>query len=289
MDLRPSTRGAMHFGQWLAASSQRDAGGAERIIGVHVLEREQLAPLFRFQAPKRVIEKTYEAVRKSLDSAGALDLLDDIEVELDPDGSDRLCRKVEEHQADAVIVGREQKDSSAATVRLGPTAHRLLRAGRAPVVVVPPNLTPIADPGPVILATDFEDGSIAAAKFARRVAEAHGCTLRCCHVMADYAIFMAAHVPPGDIDEVVADCRREAEARFGPWCESAGIDPQQVELETLAGDPVDGISDCAIAARTPMIVVGSQGKSALERFVVGSVALELATNAPCAVAVVPPR
>jgi nucleotide-binding universal stress UspA family protein len=62
-----------------------------------------------------------------------------------------------------------------------------------------------------------------------------------------------------------------------------GIDAEVVILE---GSPADVIVDYARDIGMDLVVVGSTGKQATERTVLGSVSSRVAANAPCSVLVV---
>ena len=58
-----------------------------------------------------------------------------------------------------------------------------------------------------------------------------------------------------------------------------------IEVEPAAGDPADTISEKAKSWAADLIVVGTHGRSALARAVLGSVSLKLLRKAPCSVRV----
>lgn len=62
-----------------------------------------------------------------------------------------------------------------------------------------------------------------------------------------------------------------------------GIDAQTIILE---GSPADVIVDYAKDNNTDMIVIGSTGKDATQRTILGSVSSKVAMNAPCSVLIV---
>lgn len=62
-----------------------------------------------------------------------------------------------------------------------------------------------------------------------------------------------------------------------------GIDAQTVILE---GSPADAIVDYARDNKVDMVVVGSTGKDATQRTILGSVSSKIAMNAPCSVLIV---
>jgi nucleotide-binding universal stress UspA family protein len=61
---------------------------------------------------------------------------------------------------------------------------------------------------------------------------------------------------------------------------------QNVETFILNGDPVQEITKFSSARDASLIVVGTQGKHGLERFILGSVAEGIVRHAPCPVIVV---
>ena len=58
------------------------------------------------------------------------------------------------------------------------------------------------------------------------------------------------------------------------------------ETMVLEGNPADVICDRAIHMGFDLVVVGSSGKQATERAVIGSVSSRVVANAPCSVLVV---
>jgi nucleotide-binding universal stress UspA family protein len=83
--------------------------------------------------------------------------------------------------------------------------------------------------------------------------------------------------------ERVAAAERLAEAGRGRLRKHF---PQwDVQLETSTGNPAASILDKATAWRADLVVVGTHGRSALGRVVLGSVSLKLVREAPCSVRV----
>jgi len=60
----------------------------------------------------------------------------------------------------------------------------------------------------------------------------------------------------------------------------------EAETLILEGNPADIISDHAKSAGVDLIVVGSTGKQATERMMLGSVSSKVVANAPCSVLVI---
>ncbi len=65
--------------------------------------------------------------------------------------------------------------------------------------------------------------------------------------------------------------------------------PMKVEAKILAGRPKAAILDEARAWEADLVVVGSHGMSGVERFLLGSVSLAVASHAHCSVEIVRPK
>jgi len=79
------------------------------------------------------------------------------------------------------------------------------------------------------------------------------------------------------VDERLKACALGMEARMG-----AGL----VEYESIEGPPADVILQAAHDWPADLIVIGSHGRSAITRFLLGTVSQSVAINAPCPVEVI---
>ncbi len=100
-------------------------------------------------------------------------------------------------------------------------------------------------------------------------------------------------VPNLCFSEIGADCdtitklyRAEIEGAMEGVKEMLGEKGIEAETIILEGNPVDVIVDHAKGMGMDLVVVGSTGKHATERTVLGSVSSRVAANAPCSVLVV---
>src|SRR4030095_3419016 len=62
----------------------------------------------------------------------------------------------------------------------------------------------------------------------------------------------------------------------------------QVEVVLKEGDPATEIIELARSTSTDLIVIGAQGRTAVQHFLLGSVSHNIAMHAPCSTAVVKP-
>jgi nucleotide-binding universal stress UspA family protein len=84
------------------------------------------------------------------------------------------------------------------------------------------------------------------------------------------------------LEENAALALRDAEARLAP-CKAAGV---EIGTKRLLGPPALTILDEAEASHADLVVVGSHGRGALKRLVLGSVSHAVVMHAKCSVEVV---
>ena len=168
-----------------------------------------------------------------------------------------------------------------ARLSLRETALRVIRTASKPVLAVPSDAWGV--PHSALVATDFTASSEHAARAALDLLAGEG-TLYLAHVTPRVAI------PQGDSrtwEEIMTGAvipRLEALARrLDP---SPGI---RVEYVLLHGDPAHELTAFADQQRIDMIAVGTHGRSALGRLVMGSVSTRLVRTAKCWVLVAPPQ
>ncbi len=126
----------------------------------------------------------------------------------------------------------------------------------------------------ILLSTDGMAHSENAAKFALDYAELKNSPL--------FAVFVAN---PGEDEDKqkVEDLGRLALARL----EAMGSE-QGIEVKTMleAGSPYETILDVADRVRADIVVVGTSGKTVIDRVLIGSVSEYVVRNAKCTVVVV---
>jgi nucleotide-binding universal stress UspA family protein len=156
-----------------------------------------------------------------------------------------------------------------------------------PVLVVPPDLEVArVGGGPVILATDLRDDSLAAARFAKRFADTYGCDLVSMHVVpgSDAA---AMFVPAATIQQLYEQLGLDRHKDLEGWNRDAGLG--EIPSIVAAGDVLARVIGVADKERAPLVVTGSRRQSTVARVFTASMGTTLAGYANCAVAVVPPE
>ena len=268
LDLGARGRGAVRVADWLA--------GPDRTIGVHVLEHWS-RPYIRPNA----ISAVHEAVRRigeefHVTPPARVSVLEAASAE------EGLAQAA--HGAAGLVIGRAAAGHEDGPFGLGRVARRLLRALPGPVVVVPRDLEAIA-PGPVLLATDLDESSDAAASFARALAHEHQRELVVVHVGEPRHSDLIDELEPGWLAAREA-YRDELAAALERW--TARHELTALPRRIVYGSAVDELVSLAATMKAVMLVVGSRRLGAAGRVFLGSTASALAGRAACPVAVVPP-
>jgi nucleotide-binding universal stress UspA family protein len=135
----------------------------------------------------------------------------------------------------------------------------------------------------IVVGTDGSPGAEAAVQKAIELTKGSGATV---HLVCAYPgksalerIGMTARQEPTDLRGVAADVLARDERRF----REAGF---SVEKHAREGDPAHTIIDVASEKKADLIVVGARGNTGLRRFMLGSVAIKLAHNAPSSLLIV---
>jgi nucleotide-binding universal stress UspA family protein len=63
---------------------------------------------------------------------------------------------------------------------------------------------------------------------------------------------------------------------------------KKVDMQLIEADPAEGMITMAKDSSADLVVIGAQGHSAVQHFLIGSVSHKIATHSPCSVAVVKP-
>lgn len=85
-----------------------------------------------------------------------------------------------------------------------------------------------------------------------------------------------------ELVDLVAEEREKSYATLQCFVHAAST-PSGIELQVLIGDPVECIVAAAEQARADILVMGTHGRTGLQRVVMGSVAERVVRVAPCAV------
>jgi nucleotide-binding universal stress UspA family protein len=194
-----------------------------------------------------------------------------------------LLAAADSHDAALVVVGATGLGALPRAV-LGSTAAELVHDAARPVVVVRGDRTRESARAPVVLGTGGTDAADHAVGFAFEFSARRGCPLHVVHAWSDSPLDVLATLglwEPGTNTDEVADHIDEyvlgAERRRHP-----SVD---VDVRVVHDRPARALVEQAAAAG--LLVVGSRGRGAVRRALLGSVSHAAIYHAPCPVAVVP--
>jgi len=283
LDLRPSSHGAVRFASWFARAGT--PSDDLELLALHVIERRQLAPIFRLQSPDEVERRAREALTRELEDATVRSVFDREALGLGEHAHEVLTEHAMREHAEVIVVGRQVQADSRAVIRLGTNARRLLRSLPTTVVVVPPEYAKIPfGAGPILVATDLADDSLEACRFAQRAALRHGRTVIAIHVIPPIDPFLHSYIPEASVAELVEQAHGHGVVALRGWL--AAHDLADLEPRVVQGATVEALAECVRETDSPLLVVGSRRLPGIARVFVGSTSAAVAAELPLPVAVV---
>jgi nucleotide-binding universal stress UspA family protein len=142
-------------------------------------------------------------------------------------------------------------------------------------------------PSRILLATDFSESAEAAEATAIRLALRLSAELHVVHVYEAPSAELPPHALPL-VTTYVEELRHDAAGKLGEVRARALAAGITAETEAEPGPCVEAISERAEEIRADLIVVGTEGRSGVRRFLLGSIAEGVARHAPCSVLAVRP-
>jgi nucleotide-binding universal stress UspA family protein len=144
----------------------------------------------------------------------------------------------------------------------------------------------------ILVATDFSTASEAATTYAFQLARSLGARVTLLHVVPESdvegMVTLRGHLQSCISREaLIQTFYTEAETRLAALVDHAKAHDLVQERLIVTGQPASEIVSWAIAKRVQMILVGTHGRSGLDRVLLGSVAEHVLRLASCAVLVVP--
>ncbi len=135
----------------------------------------------------------------------------------------------------------------------------------------------------ILFPTDFSEGSYYALPYAVDLARFYNARLYILHVIYDVVKVTGWYVPHVPIEELYKDMTEHAWKEMERCCieETRGL--QNVEKMVIKGIPSDEILRYASEEKIDMIVMGTQGRTGIDRIIFGSTAEKVVKRAPCPV------
>jgi len=198
-----------------------------------------------------------------------------------------IARAVEEEEPDLLVIGPHRRQALR-DVFVGTTAERTIRSVACPVLMV--NGFPVGPYRHVMLATDLSAGSERAARTLVALGLIGGADVSFLHVYDAPAtrLVMSHTVPKDDREAYLDDQRKEAAKTLAQFVKKTGVrSPRQIArfgLHTLADEILRSAKDEA----ADLVVLGTEGRTSVAKFFLGSVAEAVLRMADRDVLAVPP-
>lgn len=202
--------------------------------------------------------------------------LENAEIRL-PRGSvaGEIAREADDMRADLIVVGHEGTGRARRRL-LGSTARAVLRSARMDTLVARQDRA-IAR---LLVATDFHDASVRAARAATELAKAQGSEREIVHVV-DPSLWYDPGFDPGTPTDGGID--PEVRERLAAFAREHFTGASETLLH---GSPAAALAEHAEKTPVDLVVIGDHGAGRLERAMIGSAAESIAELAPCSVLVV---
>jgi nucleotide-binding universal stress UspA family protein len=139
----------------------------------------------------------------------------------------------------------------------------------------------------VLCPTDFSECSLKALRHAAAIAQWYGAQFHVLHGIVD----IIAPVPPIGLPmPIIISPETDANAlqTLRDWVGEAGLPGDEPVLAVRKGNTVTAILDYAAEMASDLIVLGTHGRTGVDRVLIGSVAERVLQRAPCPVLTIPP-
>jgi nucleotide-binding universal stress UspA family protein len=135
----------------------------------------------------------------------------------------------------------------------------------------------------ILFPTDFSEGSNHALHFAADFAKHYNAKLYILHVVYDVMKATDSHIPHVSADDLYEELDKWALGEIETCCieEIRGL--PDVEKKVIQGIPHEEVIKMASDEKIDMIVMGTYGRTGLDRLLFGSTAERVVRRAPCPV------
>jgi len=135
----------------------------------------------------------------------------------------------------------------------------------------------------IVFATDFSEGSLTALPYAIDMAKNYGAKLYFVHVIYDIAKTTGWYVPHVSVEEMYRDMESGASDELKKIFVEEMRGFKDIEHVVLKGTPYEEITGFASDENIDLIVLGTHGRTGINRMLFGSTAEQIVRSAPCPV------
>jgi nucleotide-binding universal stress UspA family protein len=293
VDFSESSRQAMTYA--IALSSWYDAPLTVVHVCVDLPVFEMASPFGHTASTAVVLEETQladrrAAVQRFVAEAGGPAV--DVVVREGTDAKAGIIEEAVACGASLIVMGTHGR-SGLDHVLLGSVAEKVLHKAPCPILVVPPHVAPENGAASavfkrIVCAIDFSTSSLLALNFAFSLAQEADAKLTLLHAIEfPLALREVAFSTDTDIDRQHAAAEAEYLRRLRALVPAQARTYCTVTTRVNEGKPAREIERVAAAERADLIVMGVQGRGAIDVMVFGSNTHAVIRNAACPVLVVP--
>ncbi len=213
---------------------------------------------------------------------------------------DQIAGTAKEIEADMIVMSSATGQSG---MLIGHTTERVVRLAPCPVLSLQTGhdkekqkeiseLNDLMDLSPeakriILLPTDFSDHSILAGKYATSLAKEYEAELIVLHVIenvAELSLTSSVDLPGYNTASIYYnDLLQSVQDRMKNLCDEIAQQEVEVSSQIVYGNPRHEILGIAESENVDMIVMGTHGRRGFSRFINGSVAEAIVSNALCSV------
>ena len=140
----------------------------------------------------------------------------------------------------------------------------------------------------IVCAVDFSEGSPRVAEYAATLAKATGASLVCVYIAPSLAEYVGFNVPQAALDTFVGDVVASAGTTMDEFV-AEHFKALPARGLVLAGYPAEEVLAAAKEHHVDMIVMGTHGRTGIDRIIFGSVAEKVVKAALCPVLTIKPH
>jgi nucleotide-binding universal stress UspA family protein len=131
----------------------------------------------------------------------------------------------------------------------------------------------------ILFATDFSDGSARACDLARTLATLAGARLHVLHVITELVDKQRRRLPADVVDTLVREVERHAVEDMHRFCDANFADLETTN-DIVIGVAHEEVINNARKVNADLIVMGTHGRTGLEKMLVGSTAEKVVRSSP---------
>jgi nucleotide-binding universal stress UspA family protein len=141
----------------------------------------------------------------------------------------------------------------------------------------------------VLYPIDFSDNNRKILPYVQLVAQKLGATLHLINVIRDLNNYAGFYVPHSNLEGLIRDIAAEADSKLQEFIEQNLADVDRVVTKVVTGYPANEIVKYVNDAKIDLVVMGTHGRTGIDRAIFGSVAEKVVKHSPAPVMTVNPH